>query len=110
MAIHNKLKIKDTSIFNSLGWAYLNSGNLELAESLFLKALKTEASNSAATNQFVLNNLGYLYLQKGDTVTAKAYLNASIKNYNSKGAQKILKLVEEYEQREKDADPAHHTP
>lgn len=102
----DKLKISDVSILNSLGWVYLNSGNLDKAESIFLEALKTESTNKPASNQLILNNLGYLYLQKGDAVTARAYLDKSIKEYDNSGAKKIEKLVDDYEQRQKDAPKA----
>jgi len=99
----DSLHIADPTIVNSLGWAYLNTGKLDVAEKLFLDALSKKAESTPESVQRVLNNLGYLYLQKGDTVTARAYLETAIKEYQSQGAKKVLKLVEDYEQRELDA-------
>ena len=57
--------------------------------------------NNPANNERLLNNLGYLYLQKGQTDESRLYLDKSIDEYHSKGAAKVLKMVNEYDQRQK---------
>lgn len=100
-SLRDSLHISDSSILNSIGWAYMNSGKLDKAESSFLEALKEGHANKPIETQRLLNNLGYLYVQKGDTAKARFYLQRSINEYNSSGARKVLKMADEYDQREK---------
>jgi Tfp pilus assembly protein PilF len=96
--LRDSLHISDSSILNSIGWAYMSRGNFTKAESSFLDALKEGHDNPSETER-VLNNLGYLYLQKGDTDKARVYLQKAINDYHSTGAQKVLKMTEQYDQR-----------
>jgi Tfp pilus assembly protein PilF len=99
--LRDSLHISDNSILNSIGWVYMNAGKSDEAESSFLEALKRERENTPANNERLLNNLAYLYLQKGDTAKARSYLQRSINEYHSVGAQKIIKMADEYDERKK---------
>ena len=96
--IREKENIKDYSILNSTGWTHLNLGEFDKAEALFNQVLEHESKNSPII-QRTLNNLGYLYLQKGETDRAAFYLTKSLTEYKSPGAEKLLALVEDYENR-----------
>ncbi len=98
--LRDTLHISDSSILNSIGWVYMNSGKFDEAESNFLAALK-EGHEDAVNTQRLLNNLGYLYLQKGDTGKSRFYLEKAINEYQSTGAQRLLKMADEYDEREK---------
>ena len=98
--LRDSLHISDSSILNSIGWVYMVTNNYTKAESSFLDALKEGHENPSHTER-VLNNLGYLYLENGDTTKARVYLQRSINDYHSTGAQKVLKMTEQYDEREK---------
>ena len=100
--LRDSLRISDNSILNSLGWVYMNAGKLDEAESTFLEALRHERENKPANNERLLNNLGYLYLQKGDTTKARSYLQRSINEFHSAGALKVIKMADEYDERQKE--------
>jgi tetratricopeptide (TPR) repeat protein len=98
--------IPDNSILSSLGWAYLNAGNVDKAEDYLKKAYATRDDNTASTNERILNNLGFLYLQKGQTEEARKYLTEAIDKFQSATAVNILKLVNDYEQRQNKSRPS----
>lgn len=98
--LRDNLHISDSSILNSIGWVYMTMGDFTKAESSFLDALK-EGHDDPSETERVLNNLGYLYLQKGDTSKARVYLQRAINDYHSTGAQKVLKMTEQYDESEK---------
>ena len=82
----------------------MSMGRFREAELYFQEALKEarQYADSSETER-VLNNSGYLYLQEGDTTKARVYLQKAIDDYHSTGAQKVLKMTEEYDQRDKAA-------
>jgi Tfp pilus assembly protein PilF len=98
--LRDNLHISDSSILNSIGWAYMTSGKFDEAESNFLAGLK-EGHEDTVNSQRLLNNLGYLYLQKGDTAKSRLYLQRAINEYHSTGAQRLLQMDDEYDEREK---------
>ena len=100
-AIRDNQHLSDNTILNSLGWTYLMSGDLKRAE-VSLKEAYEKKSENKASNARLLNNLGSLYLQKGETNESRKYLAESISAYpeNSANAKNLLKLVDEYEQRQ----------
>jgi Tfp pilus assembly protein PilF len=100
--VRDRLHISDNSILNSLGWVYMNAGKLDEAERCFLEALGYERENKPDSNERLLNNLAYLYLQKGDTTKARTYLQRSINEYHSAGALKVIKMADEYDERQKE--------
>jgi Tfp pilus assembly protein PilF len=99
--VRDQYNIADDSILNSIGWTYMEAGNLSQAESTFLDALNHQTASNPVSAERLLNNLGYLYLQKGETDKARFYLTKSVDQYHSKGATKILKMVDEYDQKQK---------
>jgi Tfp pilus assembly protein PilF len=114
--LRDRLKIKDDSILNSLGWSYMNAGRLDEAEKYLIQAMQAlESGGDADDTQRVLNNLAYLYLQKDDFVKARQFVKMSRDKYQSKGALKVLELIQENEQRRAikirsdiEQDPAEH--
>ena len=58
--------MRDVSIYNSLGWLYLTSGNYKSAQQLLSKAAGYEPQNSRETNARIFNNLGLAYFYAGD--------------------------------------------
>jgi len=96
--LRDSLHISDSSILNSIGWAYMSMNRFNEAEKYFQEALKEGHENPSETER-VLNNLGYLYLQKGDTAKARVYLQKAINDYHSTGAQKVLRMTEQYDRK-----------
>ena len=47
LAIRNSQNIQETTIYNSLGWAYLTYGQYEQAEKYLLMAANAETKNSS---------------------------------------------------------------
>lgn len=94
----------DNAILNTLGWAYLNAGDLDKAERYLKAAYDMKTKNDPHLNERVMNNLGYLYLQEGKTTEARKLLDESRKQFNSSRANSIMKLVNEYEQRQNQSD------
>jgi tetratricopeptide (TPR) repeat protein len=90
----------DNAILNTLGWAYVNNGELNEAERYLKDAYDMKTKNDAHLNERIMNNLGYLYLQEGKTTEARKLLEESKKQFNSNRANSILKLVNDYEQRQ----------
>ena len=90
----------DNAILNTLGWAYLNAGNLDVAEGYLTWAYDMKTKNDPHLNERVMNNLGYLYLQEGKTTEARKLLDESRQQFNSSRANSIMKLVDEYELRQ----------
>jgi tetratricopeptide (TPR) repeat protein len=105
-AVRYAENIPDNSILTSLGWAYLNAGNLDKAEDYLKKAYATRAENTASTNNRILYNLGWLYLKKGQPEEARKYLTEAIDKFHSIDAPNILKLVNDYEQRQDKSEPS----
>jgi Flp pilus assembly protein TadD len=95
-SLRDTLHISDSSILNSIGWAYMNSGKLNEAESSFREALREDGDET-----ITLNNLGYLYLQKGDTAKARTYLDKAKQVSGSSGTDVVFKLLDDYDQRQK---------
>jgi len=91
----------DSAILNTLGWAYLNNGNLDEAERYLKQAYDMKTKNDPQQNERILNNLGCLYLQEGKTTEARKFLDESKTQFNSSRANSILKLVNDYEERTK---------
>jgi Tfp pilus assembly protein PilF len=98
--LRDSLHISDSSILNSLGWIYMVTNRFKEAETYFHQALREGHDNPSETER-VLNNLGYLYLLEGDTTKARVYLQKSINDYHSTGAQKVLKMTEQYDESKK---------
>src|SRR5262249_43481494 len=90
----------DNAILNTLGWAYLNAGDLDQAEKYLKAAYDMRAKNDPFLNERILNNLGYLYLQEGKTTEARKFLEECTRQFNSSRANSILKLVDDYERRQ----------
>jgi tetratricopeptide (TPR) repeat protein len=98
--------IPDNSVLTSLGWAYLNAGDVDKAEDYLKKAYATRDDNNASASKRILNNLGLLYLQKGQAEEARKYLTEAIDKFQSTTAVNILKVVNDFEQRQDKSRPS----
>jgi tetratricopeptide (TPR) repeat protein len=96
--IRAKYKILDGSIFNSVGWAYLNQQNYNRAEKFLLEGVKLEAINKKSTNGALFYNLGKLYFEIGELAKATPYLSKALA-YNNTSAKDLLEIISKVERK-----------
>lgn len=97
--IREKEKLKDATIYNSLGWAYMLAGQNTEAEKYLLMAKENEAKLTIASQARVYNNLGWLYLTTGQLDKARAPLVHASTRLNSATAKQNLALLDAVEKR-----------
>jgi Flp pilus assembly protein TadD len=85
--------IKDTTIYNTLGWVCLVAGQYSKSEEYLKKAASHEGENDASANRRIFNNLGLLYLYRGDFPKSKTYLEKA-KGLGSGTAEINLQLLD----------------
>lgn len=90
-------EIRDSTIYNSLGWAQFLAGDLEAAQRTFEKGKAEAGSAPRASNAKLFNNLGTLYLEKGDLETARHYFSEAATKYGSDKARANLKYLGTFE-------------
>jgi Flp pilus assembly protein TadD len=71
----------DYTIYNTLGYVYLQYQDIINAERVLTQGLKLEARLSTSSRAKLHNNLGYLYALKGDKAR-------SIQHYNMAGSMR----------------------
>lgn len=94
LSIKERESLKDTTIYNSLGWAYLLARDYPDAERYLQEAAKHEPENTKATNTRVMNNLGVLYTYMGKYDEARKYLTKARDQYGSGQATLNLQLLD----------------
>lgn len=92
--IRDQAHIKDATIFNSLGWAYLLAGDARSAERWLLEAKANENMLSVDSRAKVYNNLGYLYMKTARYPEARSVLETADKSYGSTFARDNLKTLD----------------
>lgn len=97
LSIQSKMRIKEYSVLNALGWSHLSIGNYQKAEEYLNEALSHEAENSSSLNVQILNNLGLLYYNTRDITRARECLEKASNNYQSNSAKEMLVLVNQLE-------------
>lgn len=90
-------QIRDSTIYNSLGWAQYLSGDLDSAEKTFQKGLAEASDAPRASKAKLFNNLGTLYLEKGEVEAARKYYTEAASKYGSEKAKANLKYLGSYE-------------
>lgn len=94
--IHEKEKVGDNGIYNSLGWAYLLHGDYHRSEQALLKARDARAPLDQRVK--VQNNLGYLYMTTGQVEKSRKAFSEAAPNDRSGFAEEQLKSLDRYEQ------------
>jgi Flp pilus assembly protein TadD len=97
--LREKEKLKDVTIYNSLGWAYILAGQNTDAEKYLLIAEKNETQLITASQARVYNNLGWLYLTTGQLDKARSPLEHASTRLNSATAKQNLALLESVEKK-----------
>lgn len=92
-------EITDAHVLNSLGWAYMYTGNKGKAESTFKEAVERKDQLTPEVQKKLYNNLGYLYLNAGDPVRAEAYLRVAADTYGSTQAKANLDTLDALKKR-----------
>jgi len=92
-ALREKTGSKDYTIYNTLGWAYMQIGDLPHAKAFFKRGVDAKAYLSRESYARVTNNLALAYMSEGDTENAEPLLKESVEAGN-KMAQFNLKIVE----------------
>lgn len=76
-ALREKTGATDYTIYNTLGWTYLQNGDMANAEKHFLEGMKYRDKLPAVSRARLENNLGTLYLSKGDLNRAESLFSQS---------------------------------
>jgi tetratricopeptide (TPR) repeat protein len=99
LEILQKNKLKDATIYNSLGWAYLLAGQHAEAERYLLLGKQNEAQLSTASQARLYNNMGWLYLHTGQYAKARPPLEHAANKLNSPTAKQNLQLLNTVEKK-----------
>lgn len=99
--LREKNNIKDATIYNSLGWAYMLNGELAKAEEAFAVAKINEKSLSRESRARLYNNTGWLYMSTGRYEEARKSFDAAAKDYDSSFARENLKTLSRLEESRK---------
>ncbi len=89
--------IKDATIYNSLGWAYMLKGDAKNAEASFLKGKQNEALLSNESKARLYNNMGWLYMSTGKYSASREVLTLADQKYDSDKARSNLQMLERVE-------------
>jgi tetratricopeptide (TPR) repeat protein len=95
-------EIKDSHVFNSLGWAYMYTGQTSRAEAAFKEAESQLAQLEPDVRRRLYNNLGVLYLNTGRRVEANKYLLLAAHKYGSTQAQVNLRTLDAVNKQDKE--------
>lgn len=95
--IRERSQLKDATIYNSLGWAYMLSGDKDQAEKYFSQGIKNEGTLSAESRARLYNNSGWLYMSTGQYKQARAALTTAATQYKSKSAMENLNTLDRIE-------------
>jgi tetratricopeptide (TPR) repeat protein len=95
--IRERNQLRDATIYNSLGWAYMLSGNKDQAEKYFSQGIRNESNLSAESKARLYNNSGWLYMSTGQYKQARAALTTAATQYKSKTAIENLKTLDRIE-------------
>jgi len=85
--------ITDARVFNSLGWAYLYTGDRSRAGQAFSEAQRNSAQLSPEVQRKLNNNIGNLNLVAGRTAEAQRYFKTA-SDQGSRSAAYNLEVVE----------------
>ncbi len=91
--IRESEKIEDITIFNTAGWAALNAGDYDKAESYLSRALSGIETGSRYTQSAIYHNLGKVYFLTNRRDRAEEYLRKSIDIQPSQESQVILDII-----------------
>lgn len=97
--------IRDATIYNSLGWAYMLKGDPRSAESSFLVGKQNEALLSKDSKARLYNNMGWLYMSTGKFEASRSALVVAEQQYDSDTARSNLEVLRRVESRSKAAAP-----
>jgi tetratricopeptide (TPR) repeat protein len=93
-------EITDAHIFNTLGWAYMYTGQSARAEAAFKEAESHLDQLAPDVQRRLYNNLGYLYLNTGRRAQADQYLRIAADKYGSNQARVNLRTLEALKKRD----------
>jgi tetratricopeptide (TPR) repeat protein len=88
--IQKKYDIKDSTLYNSMGWAQLLATDYLGAEESFKTAERGFGNLSPDSKRRLLNNIGLLYMYKKDYNKAENYFRRSADQYGSSLARDNL--------------------
>lgn len=71
-----KFNSNNLALYNNLGLAYYDQGDLELAKFVFRKGI--DGVPGGSSDAWLHTNLGRIYLQEGDTASARYYLEKAV--------------------------------
>jgi tetratricopeptide (TPR) repeat protein len=93
---HAALKINSNSvpIYNNLGLAYLDAGNLDLAQFVYQKAVNDIVG--ASENPYIRSNLGWIMYKRGQKGAALFNLQAAVKDPNTAPVPALVFLSQVY--------------
>jgi tetratricopeptide (TPR) repeat protein len=94
-------EVTDAHVFNTLGWAYMLSGQPKPAEAAFKEAEARRDQLTPDVQRRLYNNLGFLYLSTGRRDAAEKYLHTAAEKYDSAQARTNLKTLNALKERDK---------
>jgi Tfp pilus assembly protein PilF len=94
-SIRESQNLQDYSIYNTLGWVYMQKGEMTTAEKYYLKALNYESKNSPDSNTRLYNNLSWFYYTLGKPDQAQKYADVAANKYHSTSAAEMKRLIEQ---------------
>lgn len=94
-SIRESENLQDYSIYNTLGWVYMQKGETKTAENYYLQALQYESKNSPDSNTRLYNNLGWFYYTLGKPDEAQKYVDVAADKYHSTSAAEMKRLVQQ---------------
>ncbi|HEV8239011.1 MAG TPA: tetratricopeptide repeat protein [Thermoanaerobaculia bacterium] len=97
LQLREKEGLKDATIYNSLGYAYMVKRDWANGEKYLRAAAQHETENTQTSNQKVYNNLGLLYLYTGRFDDARKVFVVARDRFGSTQAAASLALVDQLE-------------
>lgn len=87
-----KLNIQEYTIYNTLGYVYLQLREITKAEAVLTEGKQYEMLLSATARAKLNNNFGYLASLKGDRAAASVYFNKSARIGNPVAQRNVARL------------------